>query len=228
MVLLPAIRLEDAQDMITDVHAREHRAAVAADFLRSLYGDDPPGYVGLTTFPDRPRTLWLPATELREAAERAVELAEDHHDVYLNVGLRDRDLGEHRRGAAESVIALPGLWADVDVKDPVHKQTSLPPTKREALKIVRGIPLPPTWIVDTGHGVQAWWLFKELWVFGDEREREEARELSRRFQGTLRAEAGRHGWHMDGTHDLARLLRVPGTSNRKREPREEVRIVWHG
>lgn len=226
MVLLPAIRLEDAQDMIAHVHAREHRAAVAADFLRSLYGEDPPGYVGLTTFPDRPRTLWLPATELREAAERAAELAADH-DVYLNVGLRGRDLGEHRRGTAESVIALPGLWVDVDVKDSVHKQTNLPPSQREALKILKGIPPPPTFIVDSGHGVQAWWLFRELWVFEGERERQEAQELSRRFQATLREQAGRHGWHLDATHDLARLLRLPGTSNRKREPKE-VRIVWRG
>lgn len=212
--------------MIGDVDARERRAAVAGGFLRSLYGEDAPGYVGLTTFPDHPRTLWLPATELREAGERAAELAEDH-DVYLNVGLRGRDLGERRRGGAENVIALPGLWADIDIKDPVHKQPNLPPTRKEALKIVKGIPLPPSYVVDSGHGVQAWWLFREPWVFGGEREREEAEELSRRLQVTLREQAGRYGWHLDGTHDLARLMRIPGTVNRKREPKE-VRIVWHG
>ena len=126
---------------------------------------------------------------------------------------------------AEEVVALPGLWADIDVKGPAHKEQSLPPTKREALKILRGIPLSPSLIVDSGHGLQVWWLFKELWAFDSEGEREKAQELSSRFQATLRTKAEAHGWRLDGTHDLARVLRIPGTYNRKLEPRE-VEIAW--
>jgi putative DNA primase/helicase len=203
----------------------QRRAAVAQRFLQELYGEETPGYVGLSTFPKAGSvTRWLPAHRLSEAAGVAAELAEEW-DVYLNIGLRAKDLGESRRGTAEEVIALPGLWADIDVKHPVHKEKNLPPTKKDALKIIQGIPLAPTWIVDSGHGLQVWWLFKELWTFESEEEREEAQELSRRFQTTLRTKAKEYGWRIDGTYDLARALRVPATYNRKLEPRE-VRIVW--
>ena len=146
-------------------------------------------------------------------------------DVYLNIGLRADDLGEEKRGTTEEVIALPGLWADIDVKGRAHKERSLPPTKHDALKVVRGFPLPPSWIIDSGHGLQVWWLFKELWTFESEKERQGAQELSMRFQATLQAKAKEYGWRVDGTHDLARVLRAPGTYNYKLEPRE-VKIVW--
>ncbi len=203
----------------------QRRVTIAQRFLHTLYGEDPPGYVGLSTFPeDYPITRWLPAHMLSEAADLAIELAEER-DVYLNIGLRAENLGESRRGTAEEVIALPGLWADIDVKHPVHKEENLPPTKRDALKVIQGIPLAPTLIIDSGHGLQVWWLFKELWTFESEEEHKEAQRLSRRFQATLQTKAKDYSWRIDSTHDLARVLRIPGTYNRKLKPRE-VRIVW--
>jgi hypothetical protein len=202
----------------------KRRASIGRRFLRALYGESPPGYLGLSVFGSGSKTHWLPAHMLSEAADLAVELSETR-DVYLNVGLRAEDLGKEKRGVAEEVVALPGLWADIDVEGPAHKEQSLPSTKREAQKILRGIPLPPSLIIDSGHGLQVWWLFKELWAFDSEGEREKAQELSRRFQATLRAKAEAYGWRLDGTHDLARVLRIPGTYNRKLEPKE-VEIAW--
>ncbi|MDD3899426.1 MAG: phage/plasmid primase, P4 family, partial [Syntrophomonadaceae bacterium] len=51
---------------------------------------------------------------------------------------------------------------------------------------------------------------------------EAAASLSRHFQHTLRHKAQEKGWELDGTADLARVLRPPGTFNNKLEPVEVV------
>jgi putative DNA primase/helicase len=221
-VVLPAL-FKEMYSMLAETDAHR-RVTTARRFLRTIYMENPPGYMGLSTFEASTVTRWLPAHSFSEAADLAVELGEKQ-DVYLNIGLRAEDLGDKRRGTAEEVIALPGLWADIDVQGPAHKAQCLPPTKGDALKVIKGIPLSPTWIIDSGHGLQVWWLFKELWTFEGEKERQRAQELSRRFQATLQARAKEYGWRVDGTHDLARVLRIPGTYNHKLEPKE-VEIAW--
>lgn len=190
-------------------------AHVALRYLRLLYGDDAPGYLPLCTFDDGP-VHWFEAKNLGVVAQRAADLAASHN-VYHGIGLQPEDLGPKHRGGTETVSALPGLWGDIDFRDAVHDKTNLPPTARYALKLVREFPLSPTLIVHTGHGLQPWWVFRELWAFDTPEERKEAQDIVRRFQATLQAKARIHGWGIDTTSDLARVFRVAGTVNRKAE-----------
>ena len=185
-------------------------------FLRLLYGEDPPGHIVLWTLPDK-RSSWFLAKEMDKAAEEASELAQSKN-VYFGIGLQKEDLGPKKRGKEESVSAIPGLWIDMDVKGPAHKEPNLPSTKEEALTLLQEFPLPPTVIIDSGNGLQVWYLFKELWVLENEEERTRAEDLSHRFSSTIRARAKEHGWNLDNTSDLARVLRPPGTWNRKLDP----------
>jgi hypothetical protein len=73
--------------------------------------------------------------------------------------------------------------------------------------------------------VQAYWLFRELWTFDDGAERAAGGALSRGFQGAMMDLARTKGWTIDMTADLARVLRVPGTWNRKLEPCQPVRVL---
>jgi Protein of unknown function (DUF3987) len=192
------------------------------EFFRTLYGDDAPGYLPIFTHSPN-RTRWVAANSPAEAAKIAVENGRER-DTYFGIGLHKAALRERRRGAAAEVNALPGLWADLDVKGEAHEANNLPPTGKDAMCITEAIPLKPTLIVLSGHGLQVWWLFKELWVFEGEDERKEAQELSRRFQATLKQRAKGYGWQMDGTHDISRVFRQPGTLNRKLNP-VEVRVM---
>jgi energy-coupling factor transporter ATP-binding protein EcfA2 len=70
-------------------------------------------------------------------------------------------------------------------------------------------------VIGSGHGFQVWWLFREPWILESVEERERAAALLRRFQATMRAHAAIRGWVIDSTYDLARVLRPPGTINRK-------------
>jgi hypothetical protein len=184
-------------------------------FFLALYGEDAPGYVAIWT-PTPSETHWVAASDLAEMERISLEIGRER-DTYFGIGLHKEKLGKGRRGTSSEVIAIPGLWADLDIKHEVHKANNLPLTCKDATYITEAIPLKPTLIVHSGHGLQVWWLFEELWVFENETEREEAQELSRRFQATLKHKAKEYGWQMDGTHDISRVFRPPGTLNHKRE-----------
>src|SRR5215204_4245591 len=184
-------------------------------FFRALYGEGTPGYVAIWTHTPK-ETHWAAACDPAEIEKIALDIGRER-DTYFGIGLHKEKLGKGRRGTSSQVIAIPGLWADLDVEGEAHEANNLPPTGKDAMRITEAIPLRPTLIVHSGHGLQAWWLFKELWVFENETEREEAQELSRRFQATLKQKAKEYGWQMDGTHDISRVFRPPGTLNHKRE-----------
>jgi hypothetical protein len=196
----------------------------AQEFFQALYGKEAPGFLPIFTHTPN-RTWWVAADSPAVAGRIAVESGRER-DTYFGIGLHKVALGEGRRGTADEVIALPGLWADLDVNGDAHEANNLPPTGEDALRIIEAIPLGPTLIVHSGHGLQVWWLFKELWVFEDETERKEAQGLSRRFQNTLKRKATEYGWRMDGTHDISRVLRPPETLNHKLNP-VEVRILHY-
>src|SRR5829696_5148265 len=145
-------------------------------FFRTLYGDEAPGFLAI--FSHSPNLIrWVPADSPAEAARIAVQSGRER-DTYFGIGLHREALGEGQRGTAAGVSALPGLWADLDVKGEAHKANHLPPTDEDAMRITEAIPLEPTLILHSGHGLQVWWLFKELWVFEGEVERKEAQGLS--------------------------------------------------
>jgi hypothetical protein len=194
------------------------------EFFRALYGVEAPGFLPIFTHTPK-RTRWVDADSPAEAARIAVESGRER-DTYFGIGLHRVALGESRRGTATGVIALPGLWADLDIQGEAHQEDNLPPTGEDAMRITETIPLRPTLIVHSGHGLQVWWLFKELWVFENEVERKEAQELSRRSQATLKQRAKEYGWRMDGTHDISRVFRPPGTLNHKLKPKE-ARVLRH-
>ena len=208
----------------------------AIAFLFLFYGEDASGHLVLWTRQDK-QARWFPANRLNAAGSLAEQLALTH-DVYFGVALQDKQAAfarwrkenpHHRgepttRGYSDTTVTLPGLWADIDVQGPAHTAVNLPPTKAAARALLTEFPLPPTLVIDTGHGLQTWWLFRELWVFEDEAERQAAQSLARRFLATLQSIAKAHGWQIDPTADLARLMRLPGTWNRKLDPLP-VRVI---
>jgi hypothetical protein len=109
------------------------------EFFRNLYSDDAPGYLPIFTHSPN-RTRWLAANSPAEAAKIAVENGRER-DTYFGIGLHKAALGERRRGTAAGVIALPGLWADLDVKGEAHQANNLPPTSKDAMCIIEAIPL---------------------------------------------------------------------------------------
>ncbi len=199
----------------------------ASRFLRALYGLESPGILVLFTLPGS-RAHAFSGDQIEGAAQAAVKLAQGH-DVYHGIGLQKHAPQGTQRGDAAGVVALPGYWLDLDLRTPYRDRTDLPSTVEAATAFLDSLPLPPSGIIHSGGGLYPWWCFRELWTFNSETERKEAAQLSREWQRyvlTLASKA--HGWELDSTHDLARILRVPGTLNRKGGAAVPVRILRGG
>lgn len=199
--------------------------AQASKFLSVVYGDDAPGHIVLFTIDDK-RSYCYEADALETVRDTAINLAESHN-VYFGVGLQGKMLPHTKRGTADDVIGILFLWSDIDLLSPVHTETQLPKTLDEARLILDALPLRPTMLIDSGHGLYPLWLFKEPWEFDSEEERDEAVSMSRRLQAKLRQQAESYGWKLDPTADLARVLRLPGTINHKEDPRPVKVIEYH-
>jgi hypothetical protein len=187
------------------------------NFLEALWPDPPAGalYLWHPVGEKGGLSTWFPSSALDEMAAKAAQLAEAEN-VYLGCAMAPRVGRPKQRCKVENVYALPGLWADVDVRGPAHKQDDLPTNGEEAVALANSMPLAPSLFVFSGHGVYPWWLFKEPWILQNDTERQEAIELANRWQALLHAKAAERGWKIDSTADLARVLRLPGTINRKK------------
>lgn len=149
-----------------------------------------------------------------------------------------------RAGAAYSA-SLPGLWADIDIAGPGHKHTPnypgmpgydqnkvtiwpLPPDAEQARSIVEeaGCPKPTLW-VESGGGLYPWWLLDQPeQLAGDPGAISVSTKLSEGWQRHLVAAAARLRLDYGNVGDLARVMRMPGTVNRKRPDLERpCRII---
>lgn len=184
----------------------------ALAFLRSAFGGLPERrYVVLWELAGKESTSFLDL-------EKAAAWAGNRNDVYVHVGIADRSFQGKRRIKAAEVAGIVGCWADIDVADPVHKKEGLAPTEAAALAVARATGLEPSILIHSGHGLQAWWLLNEPWLFESTEEHQRAATLVRAWDLSLRERAKRIGWTLDAVGDLSRLLRIPGTRNCKALP----------
>jgi len=154
------------------------------------------------------------------AAAAAMALAGET-DVYVGIGTRRTPPKDtKKRGLAEEIDSIPGLWADIDFGTEGHEKKNLPKTFDEAKAFVLALfPMhAPTMVLFSGHGLQAYWLFPEPWIFESAEERRKAAALSVRFSATVKAFAKVKGYGIDSVFDLSRVFRLAGTVNRKTTP----------
>jgi hypothetical protein len=190
-------------------------------FLEALFAGKPVDlYLLLWTLPEK-RSRWFQNVE--GAIQFAASLRD--RDLYVGVGLSGQDQGSTRRCQSNEVAGIVGLWADLDLRSDAHPKAALPATVEDAMKILPE-QFPPTFVVKTGNGAHAWWLFREPLIFESDQERHDAGNLALRWQSLLRLNASTRGWDFDRLADLARVLRIPGTQNCK-DPRNPKPVSIH-
>ena len=156
-----------------------------------------------------------------ESTDVAAEYADSVKDanVYFGLGLTRANLPENRRPTAALVCGIPGFWIDIDIVcKGAHTAENLPASQQDAEELILStLPrhMSPTILVHSGHGLHAYWLFKEPWIFETEDERVLAADMLRKFVLSFKYHAALRGWKLDSVFDLARVLRVPGSINHK-------------
>jgi hypothetical protein len=182
------------------------------EFLEALFSNKPDElYVLVWTLRgDQKHSRWF--RDVKNAAAYVESLR--GRNVYVGIGLSPSDFGPDNRCKSEDVAGIVGLGVDIDMKSEAHSKGARPETIEQALSI-----LPPEFvpslIVETGNGIQAWWLFREPFIFENEQERQDGAALASRWQVLLKYAAQKTGWAFEKLGDLARVLRVPGTQNLK-------------
>lgn len=179
------------------------------------------------------KPLWAGTPEAAVGNVRAELRQRIPREIYVGVGLRAKMLAAPSRGGVADVIAVAGLWADVDFAGPTRVGgKNYPPDEPAVMKIIESLGLRPTLVINSGYGLQFWWLLKEVLYFNeDARITEDAARLqfavtSGAWQRLIAARAKQiGGWEVDSTGDLARVLRVAGTANNKGSQPAAVRIL---
>jgi hypothetical protein len=170
------------------------------------------------------RSFWFRPTD----TEAMLSCVREHGggDLYYGIGLSPDNLGPKARCPNTRIAALTGIYLDVDILDAAHKATNLPPTEQEAAALLDSMcGLKPTFILHSGHGLQAGWLFHEPWLFDSPDAHELGGELLQRGWWAVAREAKAKGWKLDSVFDLARVLRLPDTTNTKNGANIQARLI---
>ena len=196
-------------------------------FLELIFGESVCEDKQLVVFA-KPQVTWCKTID---SAVSVIKKAQGDVDVYFGVALQNKPAALKRarerskadrpptergvRGFAQTATTIGGLWIDVDYATGGHAKRGYPQTRDAALSLIAEMPAQPTFILETGGGFHAWWMFEEPLEITTEEEREHAAWLAKGWQMLMRQLAAYHDWKIDSTHDLARVLRLPGTTNHK-------------
>lgn len=191
----------------------------AQEFLGWWFAGAPAGSVyGLSWKPTTGSKLGHESlNSVEQLAARAAELdAAGVESVWFRVTTLREHPATGERGSADASGTLLGLWGDLDIAGPGHKEASTPrPADEDAARaLVRnaGLPEPSAW-VHTGGGLSPWWKLAEPLIIDSPEAFERAQKLSEAWQQQLIA--ANRGVKVDNVRDLARIMRLPGTTNRK-------------
>lgn len=134
-------------------------------------------------------------------------------NTYFGVGTAPTSYDRNHRCPADQISGIGGLWLDVDLAGPAHAKASLPATIDDALDLLDFMP-PPSYIINSGHGLQVYWLFDRWWTITDEN-RYATKQFLIDFNAKWRVHCAAQGYDADSVCDLSRVMRLPGTKNHK-------------
>lgn len=199
-------------------------------WLETLHGRSP-GYVVVSAIKDGEVRSAAFGTDELDRAQATIDVTAPKGDVYVSCGTFGTRPERGKRGTAADVVAVPGVWADLDCGTEGHAERANglpnPATVDAALSVIVDAGLPePSVVVLSGHGAQAWWLLEEPYSA----EPEDIARLTVGWSTNLVRVFAETGYGLDNLGDPARILRPPGTFNHKRGDRKPVTVhpLWGG
>src|SRR5688572_10977129 len=208
--------------MASPVSDDTQRRAIHA-YLVGLYGENPHGLLWIGGHADgwKGRTFTTPDA----AADYAVELdARGGQGVYHRSTTLARK--PEKRGEAEDSATVHYFALDIDIAGPGHKAPNLPASFEQAVELINeaGFPAPTYWI-SSGGGYYPQWRFADPIDVREPARLREAQATFARMSAHFIAVAKRRGWKLDNVRDLARVFRLPGTTNRKTDAPVTARAI---
>ena len=197
---------------------QKERIGEAQKLFNLLYrGVTSTKYGYLWTFPAKKTYSFdvLNAESRLKMAEKAIWLNDElEQNVFFGVVLTDTKLDEYHRVSIKGEyppVLQPAIWADLDIKGENHKADNLPPDAETAISL---LPFKASIVVNSGGGLHAYNLLDTPFLLNTYEERKNANKRNTDYLDMIRAN-GEGKYKIDGTADLPRVLRVPGTYNLK-------------
>ncbi len=185
-----------------------------AEFLAALFGQEEAGWVNVLRqhpatddAPTRMEVLWAPVGE----AATAFAALPAGIDTWVGCATRLANTGSQRGGVA-ACYRVPALWVDMDWDHPVHaaEPGTLCRDLNHALQVLGMFVIAPTYVVNSGHGLQAWYVLTEALEAQEYNE-----EWRARWTATWERVGAQAGVHVDPVFNVDRVMRLPGTQNVK-------------
>lgn len=171
-------------------------------YLELITRHNPPNaFFGISAInPDRSiKNFWFQTPELARALG-VIQFQSKANNVYMRLTAVANPI-KSGRGLERDSLGSSVLWADFDAY--THRDT--------AIDQLRSYPIPPTAIVNSGNGLHAYWSLNQfvtdIWAI-----KAANKAIIEYFNALSGTETG------DSCYDLARVLRVVGTSNFKHDP----------
>ena len=196
-------------------------------FLRALYENAGDGALSVSYLGenDLPITRWFTKDQLGEMADYAVECGRTHNTC-LNINPRAEALDAYHRGMSDKVLEVVAIYQDFDIKGEAHAQKCLPESEKDVLNYLAELPFPPSFIIRSGNGIHAYWIFRQPYRIRDGTDRAYIEGILDGFEEyAIKLAYDNHGWVFDHVADLARMLRIPGTTNFKTAERPMCEII---
>lgn len=179
------------------------------NFYKHLFSKCSKATFSLTTLPNKKIHHFDNLDEMIESIPKCKT------NAYINICPRRENMPNNVRGGSDDMKYLPCIFADIDVKSEAHKSDNLPETKDEAIMFLKSISITPTYIVDSGYGVYAFWVFDETYLIGNEDNRLKANSVLSGYGKYLISKFKENDWQLDNVFDLPRMLRAPDSKNYK-------------
>jgi hypothetical protein len=186
-----------------------------AEFLRLLHGAKPPEMYFYIWHLDSKQSAWYADVE---ACIDLLHKSPVSHLTNLYTGVAWSPIAKTagQRVRSSEVSGCSATWLDLDIAHAgAHKKMNLPPDIEHATSLVNSWAPLPSIEVFSGHGLQHWWRFDEPWIVRDDADRKKLQTFIQGWQTAIVQLFAAHGWQVDATHDLARVMRIPGTINAK-------------
>jgi putative DNA primase/helicase len=144
-------------------------------------------------------------------AEAWIRKQNRNRGVYYTVNSTPADL--RKKPTKTNITEINGVWSDIDPLDSNGRSWGEERARLEALADdLHTLPWPPTFVTDSGNGIQPNWLLADPIEANDEY-RQAAESLCAQIEASLGAR---------GTHNVDRVLRVPGTRNYPNRKKREL------
>ncbi|WP_143548882.1 hypothetical protein [Rhodococcus sp. ACS1] len=157
-------------------------------------------------------------------------------DVWFGANPVSKSVSGGRRGTESDITRVKCVFADLDIKEgSLH---TLNECREVVDRLSRILAVNPVAVVESGHGLQPFWRLAsprsatarivETSGSGSEWMRQEWREVYARWGGLVQqvAQKVRPSAQVDNVFDLSRVLRCPGSVNRKSTPVPVVTRVF--